>query len=77
MSEKEVLMRIRVRSLPVLEDDCTRINSGDCVVSQNSEKGFFDAEVEKLTVVNDFELDLDLHDLLEKQIEGIRSSTRN
>nr|GEX14735.1 putative SAWADEE domain-containing protein [Tanacetum cinerariifolium] len=122
MSEKEVLMRIRVRSLPLLEDDCTRIKPGDRVVCQNSEKGFFDAEIEKvlsvrhskraqcrlmrlanksindhptisaflesvslnnscfssmspqLTVVNDFELDLDLHDLLEKQIEGIRNS---
>ncbi|GJY23157.1 putative SAWADEE domain-containing protein [Tanacetum coccineum] len=145
MSEKEVLMRIRVRSLPLLEDDCTRIKPGDRVVCQNSQKGFFDAEIEKvlsvrhskraqcrckfivkwlhhdldgksltvasssvmrlanksindhptisaflesvslsnscfssmspqLTLVNDFELDLDLHDLLEKQIEGIRNS---
>ncbi|PWA44711.1 hypothetical protein CTI12_AA524250 [Artemisia annua] len=145
MSEKEVLMRIRVRSHPLLEDDCTRIKPGDHVVCQNSEKGFFDAEIEKvlsvrhskraqcrckfmikwlhqdldgksltvasssvmrlanksindhptisaflesvslsntcfssmspqLTDVNDFDLDLDLHDLLEKQIEGIKNS---
>lgn len=28
----------------------------------------------QLTDVNDFDLDLDLHDLLEKQIEGIKNS---
>lgn len=48
MSEKEVLMRIRVRSHPLLEDDCTRIKPGDRVVCQNAEKGFFDAEIEKV-----------------------------
>nr|XP_043621106.1 uncharacterized protein LOC122592853 [Erigeron canadensis] len=136
VSEKEALTRIRVRSLPLQDDDCTRVKPGEhVVVKQNSESetGSFDAEVEKvvrvrhskradcrcsfmikwlhqdlnggsltvpsslllrlanksitkhptisafidavsaeLNVVNDF--DLDLHDLLEKQIEGIRNS---
>ncbi|KAI3772651.1 hypothetical protein L6452_03841 [Arctium lappa] len=146
VSEKEALMRIRVRSLPLQDGDCIHIKPGEhVVVNRNSqpEGGFFDAEVEKvlrvrhskrtqcrctfmirwlhqdlnggsltvpsssvmrlanksinnhptisafmdemllcnsnfssmspqLTVVN--AIDLEFHDLLEKQIEGIRNS---
>ncbi|KAJ9548075.1 hypothetical protein OSB04_020618 [Centaurea solstitialis] len=149
VSEKEALMRVRARSLPLQDDDCVHIKPGELVVvNQNSqpEGGFFDAEVEKvlrvrhskrtpcrcsflirwlnqdlnggsitvpsssvmrlanksindhpeisafmdemllinsdfssmspqLTVVNP--IDLELHDLLEKQIEGIRNSVHS
>lgn len=50
-SEKEAMIRIRARSLPLQDDECTHIKPGDhVVVSQNaqSENGFFDAEVEKV-----------------------------
>ncbi|KAJ0797954.1 putative SAWADEE domain-containing protein [Helianthus annuus] len=53
-SEKEAMIRIRARSLPLQEDECTLIKPGDhVVVSQNSqsENGFFDAEVEKVLKV--------------------------
>ncbi|CAH1432212.1 unnamed protein product [Lactuca virosa] len=145
-NEKEALMRIRARSLPLQDDDCAHIKPGETVLvnrDSESEGGFFDAEVEKvirvrhskrtkcrcsfmirwlkkdvnggsltvpsssvmrlanksinhhptisafidavqlsnssdsdmspqMDIVGDF--DLDLHDLLEKQIEGIRNS---
>ncbi|KVI12146.1 hypothetical protein Ccrd_009459 [Cynara cardunculus var. scolymus] len=51
VSEKEALMRIRVRSLPLQDDDCIHIKPGEhVVVNRNSqpEGGFFDAEVEKV-----------------------------
>lgn len=51
VSDKEAMMRIRVRSIPLQDDDCTLIKPGDrVVVNQNSESdtGFFDAEVEKV-----------------------------
>ncbi|KAI3801318.1 hypothetical protein L1987_29422 [Smallanthus sonchifolius] len=51
LSEKEAMIRIRARSLPLQDDECTHIKPGDhVVVSQNSqsENGFFDAEVEKV-----------------------------
>ncbi|KAL8236660.1 hypothetical protein R6Q59_017741 [Mikania micrantha] len=50
-SEKEAMSRIRARSLPLQDDECTHIKPGDhVVVSQNSqsESCFFDAEVEKV-----------------------------
>lgn len=51
LSEKEALMRIRVRSLPLQDDDCNHIKPGEHVVvnrSSQPEGGFFDAEVEKV-----------------------------
>ncbi|KAK9055505.1 hypothetical protein SSX86_026588 [Deinandra increscens subsp. villosa] len=53
-SEKEVMTRIRARSLPLQNDDCAHIKPGEhIVVRQNSqsENGFFDAEVEKVVSV--------------------------
>ncbi|XP_076955012.1 uncharacterized protein LOC143629689 isoform X1 [Bidens hawaiensis] len=50
-TEKEVMIRIRARSLPLQDDECTHVKPGDhVVVSQDSlsENGFFDAEVEKV-----------------------------
>ncbi|CAI9297678.1 unnamed protein product [Lactuca saligna] len=53
-SEKEALMRIRARSLPLQDDDCAHIKPGETVlVNRDSEPegGFFDAKVEKVTRV--------------------------
>ncbi|XP_076943994.1 uncharacterized protein LOC143614442 isoform X2 [Bidens hawaiensis] len=50
-TEKEAMVRIRARSLPLQDNECTHVKPGDhVVVSQDSqsENGFFDAEVEKV-----------------------------
>lgn len=50
-SEKEALMRIRARSLPLQDDDCAHIKPGETVLvnrDSESEGAFFDAEVEKV-----------------------------
>ncbi|KAI7754318.1 hypothetical protein M8C21_009060 [Ambrosia artemisiifolia] len=53
-SEKEAMTRIRARSIPLQDNECTQIKPGDHVaVSQNSQSdnGFLDAEVEKVLKV--------------------------
>lgn len=51
VSEEEAIARLRVRSIPLDDDDCVHIQEGDRVLAtpkSQSKSHFFDAEVEKV-----------------------------